>query len=645
MISRCRCGGAPAETFGGRAAVFPGVVGVLLLLLCGCGAIGLRDVGESGRMEYWDVTTGHRDLAPDTVNLLGNYLLNDLYESAPERFIDRLQQLYRVEPRRDVLAALADCSLQIGYRERRDPDFAARFTLASLLYCCEYLKNQDRGSDPYDLRRLQILRIANRATVELFHDLQRRHLERRSGYELVAAGGQTVRFLPPVYRLPLAESELEGFRLCADSRPVRLTHNGREFGLGAPLIGCVSSSGSASGGCRFAENMTIPVTVVADFTSPWSADGRVEGRLRYIDSYSQGHVELGARHIPLAADFTTPLAAMMAPEPTVNHIRRMLFPESVESKEGLYHFEPFDPGRIPVVFVHGLMSDTRTWTQMLNTLRSDPLLRKHYQFLGFTYSSGYPIFVSGEHLRKALRAMREGMVRRGESTVAFDRMVLVGHSMGGLLSKLQIAESDNESVKRFTGTDLLSQLDRTDLSEKEKREIRGQGVFAPAPFIRRVIFIAVPHRGSRLAETAIGGVGRKLIRLPGELLRLRSHVSRAIRKLGGTPPSQVDEIFTGIDNLKPGNPGLRYLNTLKLADVPLHSIIGNLRGERTPGGGDGVVPYSSSHLDGVRSELVVHSGHSAHTNPLAVQEVRRILLLHLRECGVIAAPAAVSSVK
>ena len=63
--------------------------------------------------------------------------------------------------------------------------------------------------------------------------------------------------------------------------------------------------------------------------------------------------------------------------------------------------------------------------------------------------------------------------------------------------------------------------------------------------------------------------------------------------------------------------------------MPYHSIIGNNKEGGTPGGTDGIVPYSSSHLDGARSELIVHSGHSAQKNPLAIQEVRRILLLHL----------------
>ena len=610
---------------------------VLALLCAGCSSIGLREVGDDGRSEYWDVTTGHSDLAPDTVNLLGNYLLNDLYESDPERFIERLQHLYLAEPRADVLAALADCALQIGYRERSRPDFAARFFLASLLYSNEYLKNQDRESDPYDLRRMQIMRTANRATVEFFHYLCSRQLERRAGFELVAAGGQTVRFRPPVYRMMVAEKEIVDFRLCADMRPVHLTHNGREFGLGAPLIGSVSPESMAGSGCPYADFMTIPVTVVADFTSPWNRDGRVEGVLHYIDSYRNTHVDLASRHIPLAADFTTPLAAMMTPEPTVNNIRRMLFPASDEVKEGLYHFEPFDPQRIPVIFVHGLMSDTRTWTQMLNTLRSDPELRKHYQFLGFTYSSGNPIYISANHLRKSLRAMREGMVKRGEPTAAFDRMVLVGHSMGGLLSRLQITTSNRETLQRFAGEDLVAQLEKTDLSEKEKQEIREPNIFEPLPFIRRVIFIAVPHQGSQLAESAIGRFGVMLIELPGDLLQMQRRLVTALRQRGGELPAQIDdEIVTGIDDLKPGNSGLRYLNMLEFApDVPVHSIIGNLDGERRPEGSDGVVPYTSSHLDRAQSELIVQSDHSAHTNPLAIQEVRRILLLHLRESGIL----------
>ena len=46
------------------------------------------------------------------------------------------------------------------------------------------------------------------------------------------------------------------------------------------------------------------------------------------------------------------------------------------------------------------------------------------------------------------------------------------------------------------------------------------------------------------------------------------------------------------------------------------------------GGDDGVVKYESAHIDGVESEVVVRWEHSVQAHPNAIEEVRRILLLH-----------------
>ena len=45
-------------------------------------------------------------------------------------------------------------------------------------------------------------------------------------------------------------------------------------------------------------------------------------------------------------------------------------------------------------------------------------------------------------------------------------------------------------------------------------------------------------------------------------------------------------------------------------------------------GNDGVVKYTSAHIDGVESELVVRSGHSTQAEPATIEEVRRILYEH-----------------
>jgi len=90
------------------------------------------------------------------------------------------------------------------------------------------------------------------------------------------------------------------------------------------------------------------------------------------------------------------------------------------------------------------------------------------------------------------------------------------------------------------------------------------------------------------------------------------------------------ENLTSIDSMSPKNPSL-----LALAEIPLapgikgHSIIA-VRGDGDPTkGNDGVVEYKSAHVDYVESEFIVQSGHSCQGHPLTIEEVRRILLLHL----------------
>ena len=62
--------------------------------------------------------------------------------------------------------------------------------------------------------------------------------------------------------------------------------------------------------------------------------------------------------------------------------------------------------------------------------------------------------------------------------------------------------------------------------------------------------------------------------------------------------------------------------------IKAHSIIAVKGTGPAEQGNDGVVEYTSAHIDGVESELVVRSPHSCQGNPHTMEEVRRILRLH-----------------
>lgn len=97
---------------------------------------------------------------------------------------------------------------------------------------------------------------------------------------------------------------------------------------------------------------------------------------------------------------------------------------------GLHLTQPYRPGRIPVVFVHGTFSNPAWLAEMVNTLRGDPILQQKYQFWSFLYNSSAPMVVSAADLRDALRNKFAKLDPEGKDP-ALREMVVVGHSQGG----------------------------------------------------------------------------------------------------------------------------------------------------------------------------------------------------------------------
>ena len=601
---------------------------VLLVVGCGCSTgVGIVETSPEER-KYYSVSEFSADtLDGSTVNVLGNYQLTDLYEKAPAELITVLEQLYRTKCFPEIVTALADASLQIGYRMRKSPDEASRYFLAAALYSCMYLKSIDNAKMPYDEQRIRMIRIYDLAATELFCYLKKRNLERKSGYELALPGvtAEKVAFSRTEFQLPVAEKNIADFAVCADFRTVNFTHDSKVFGAGVPLVATLREECMDTVGLPL-RGFPIPATLVMDFSYD-PASSRIRGVLRYVYPRTKESIAMGDRVLPLAADFSTPLAKGSAIPQKMNFLSRTLNVQEASDFTGLYLFEPYDDKRIPVVFVHGLMSDVRTWGQMLNTLLHDKAIRRKYQFLGFEYSSGNPVFVSAAALRKSLHELRETLVRQNRPTENFDKMVLVGHSMGGLLCRLQVSSCTARLAADFMGIRDVETLAKN-LPEGALDLMKRNLNFDPSPFVKRVVFIAVPHRGSEIARSWVGALGASLVKLPVDLVRLNVNFFRVLRK-SGQKDLIVLEGHTGIDNLRPDAPALKFLSSLKRAgSIPCHSIMGNREKAFTPGGTDGVVPYWSSHLDDAASELIVQSGHSAHRSPLAIQEVRQILLFH-----------------
>jgi len=314
-----------------------------------------------------------------------------------------------------------------------------------------------------------------------------------------------------------------------------------------------------------------------------------------------------------------------------NNFLDMLNPDRMSSRAGLYMIGDYDPDKIPVVLVHGLMSSPRTWLQMVNYLLGDRRIADNYQFMFYYYSTGQPIIYSAGMLRNELNELQ----RRYGNNPKFNQMVLVGHSMGGLLVDLCDKNSNAEFANAlFEGH--WAALDAAVSTPEQRRFIDGMVLFSRPQYVTRVVFLAAPHRGADMAQWDITHWGSNLISMPATFVE---HVGGKINDLlVAASLAQHDDaeyMATGLDNLDPDNRALKLVERLPYdPQVPCHSIIGNRELAGVPSGSDGIVPYWSSHIDNAVSEKVVKSGHSVQQTAPAIEELRRILLLHLAESGI-----------
>jgi hypothetical protein len=211
---------------------------------------------------------------------------------------------------------------------------------------------------------------------------------------------------------------------------------------------------------------------------------------------------------------------------------------------------------------------------------------------------------------------------------AFDRRVLVGHSMGGLLSQLAISKS-GQTLWNSAST---VQPDQIEMDRQIKDLLMEAMFFEPVPTVRRVVFVSTPHRGSPLGDDLVGQVTSRLIRVPADILQIRETLAQANGQSKVSVEFRGTRYATGVAQLGVGNPVLQAINQLPMSpDVPYHSIVGYNGDKPLPQGGDGVVPYVSAHIEGALSELVVSSDHSAQETDAAIREMRRVLTIHYNE--------------
>jgi pimeloyl-ACP methyl ester carboxylesterase len=284
---------------------------------------------------------------------------------------------------------------------------------------------------------------------------------------------------------------------------------------------------------------------------------------------------------------------------------------------------PYEPGKVPVILIHGLWGFPHQWDPVIQDLEADPVLRGRYQFWTFSYASGDPIPFSAHLLRQSLRRARRQFDPDG-TDAAFDRMVLVGHSLGGILAKMMAQDSRS----RIWQTVSDRPVDRIVGPPEDCQLIRQTFCYEPVPEVSRLIFIATPHRGSPLVRGLVRDLGMRIcdrvsrFRAARDALLAQNEPDFFVPGFRGENPTSAGELAWG-------HPLLLALCDLGIdPSVRAHSIIFDLRDPPGPGASDGIVPYSSSHLESAASEVLFHGHHICLNSPEVIREVRRILRDH-----------------
>ncbi len=580
-----------------------------------------------------------------TMQLLRRYSLHDRYKEEAEPVIRWLQELVKERATMEEIHALAEISeLQASWlAERGKSEEATDYYAISIIHAYQFLfdKKLDIGRNAYDPQFRSICDIYNRALEGILRGVCSNGTFVPGRSVSFGKGNNTIEFQVEIEGR-WSNQEFERFELVSDYQTDGLANQYHRYGLGVPLIAVRKEQAvHAPMEKYYPPDLTMPMTAFCHFTSfdqsKNVAVGEAKAILKLYDPLERSTVTADSQVVPLESDITTPLVYNLR-DPILSsgilETATLLNAELAPDVFGMFMLEPYDPDKIPVVMVHGIWDSPLTWIQMFNDLRANREIHNNYQFWFYAYPTGQPFWLSARQMREDLGAVRIELDPRGDSQ-SLDEMILVGHSMGGLVSTLQVTDSANHFW------DMVSDVSIDEFKGEHEalKLLRETFFFAPNKSIRRVITIATPFQGSVFANNATRWVGKKFFTLPqadADNLKVVARQNRDRLK---------SEFYlttaTSLDSLTPDAEVFKAMADAELSNATrFHNIVGSVPrpsllsavGRQPPAVGDGVVSLASARNSKALSERVVPEDHSkVHQHPACIYEVRRILLENLVE--------------
>lgn len=434
-------------------------------------------------------------------------------------------------------------------------------------------------------------------------------------------------------RLPIGAERLDSI-----VSPSRLQIRGlqniyREDGLGAELVAVWTGDPAVQQEAQMHEIGVSAATVLLDFEGERLEEvlSRQEVSLRILDPYAARTTLVHGRSVRVAANFSAPFAVWLT---RGDFQRRALLGtlgrDPSLTRPRVHLMQPYDPDRFTVILLHGLASGPKTWANVANELFGDTILRDYYQLWQVEYPTNMPIAFNHVDIRRTLEQTFAQLDPERDAR-ATREMMLIGHSMGGVIARLLILKANDDIWLETLGI-LPDSPQRAALAPMEPYV-----QFEPLEGVGRAVFQASPHAGTPFAANWLSRVVMSLILLPVDTLYRIAAVADAVEANAPEIAANLRTNVTAIHQLNSLNPFLQATSRLDIApDIPYHSVIArrSLRGPLETSS-DGVVPFTSAYLPGATSTLVVNAGHGVHQMSEAIVEIRRILHLHLEELGVL----------
>ncbi|KLD79002.1 alpha/beta fold hydrolase [Xanthomonas hyacinthi] len=612
-----------------------------LALLClalgasGCAMVTLKPVSAAEYIQAKrgdPLSSGHLSTAAiETLTVLG--LSESVCSAEPRRCAGQLLDNDGLLQERK-LATIAElwlqASLRLGKRQpRSDAELDAWLQTARYAYAYLFFSGRAPSERTFEDRQTQVRDYYNYAVQQAVSALfvRYRQQQRQAGdaVQLAALPGWNIALdvtrLGALKDMPLPDAMLPASSL----RFTGLRSVYRRDGFGSEMVAVLPNAAPAQdaadapdqANAAYSEMPAPSLTVVLRFEGGDLAQvlhARAV-RVEAYDPYLSADASLGGDSVPLAGNFSAGYGVWMARSGFAEQsLRTLLGMAHGIDRPHIFLSQPYDPNRRVLVLLHGLASSPEAWVNLANELLGDERLRARYQIWLVYYPTNLPIAYNHIEIRKGLQQALDHFDPQRRSASAHD-MVLVGHSMGGVLARLMVSSSDGDRLwQRLFGD---SRLDPQTL-QKLQRKLAPMLHFAPMPEVSTAIFLATPQRGTPHATGVLGSLLRGLIGLPARVLD-------QFKDIAGN--GALGKLPTGIDNLSDRDDFVEAAAHLKISpQVAYHSIIAR-RDARVPlpQSDDGLVPYWSAHLDGAASETVITSGHSVQETAQAILEIRKLL--------------------